>query len=373
MGGCSSLLILQGQQAFEADHHDDPFQRLKKHLRQVHRFLQASTTGRFGKRPPCILILGPHRAGKHQLIQNQPHATPIRFKLDELDLDWWQTPEALFCLANPQLNPHASGSLWQTLLKKMKQLRKGSPFSQVHIVLPLPTSSTQTLRQQLQQINQSLQWLARYHHALPVTITLTHGDSLRGFVDFFENSDESTREKAWTLYAHHGHHTPWKPAFDAHLHHQINTLHQRALSLIHHEPCPKKRANIHSFPRQLERATPYIAALIEQLAFNDVTYFQQVDLLSTTQQGTSQDLFHPNQASTHLSLHDLPYHINTPYFCRQYFTMMANPALLSLRQQKKAIIIAMASLTLITIGGLYQYRIIQQWMHTPRITPQKSR
>jgi type VI secretion system protein ImpL len=164
---------------------------------------------------PWYLLIGPPASGKSTALMNSglqvtypgEHGKGVRGLGGTRNCDWWFTNEAVFLdTAGRYSAGDEDREEWLALLDSLKEHRRREPLNGVLIMVSLPdllVAKDKEVEWHAENIRARLKELIdRLGVVFPVYLIFTKCDLLRGFVEFFENQDNTGREEqvlGWTF------------------------------------------------------------------------------------------------------------------------------------------------------------------------------
>jgi type VI secretion system protein ImpL len=243
---------------------------------------------------PRVLLIGPHGAGKTQLLaqsgldMHSPFNKTLKNCGETVGLDWWEADEAVFidpagkwCFNKAQL------SLWQTFLHKMKQ-KFSTPFQSVCLVLDLRslarslTDDTQGLTDLLDHWRACIHSLLATQDQIILNIVITHCDYLSGYAEFFSILDQEQQQQPLGFSLDHNFHDTFTEF--------VSLVNRRLLNRLHYEPNHDRRLRIHDFPMQLNCLEKPLTQIIQSLPNLDRLHTQHIFFCSSHQSATTMNL-----------------------------------------------------------------------------------
>ncbi len=254
---------------------------LRRDLSRVHRLLRRGTaTGGRGSpyRLPWILVMGPPRAGKTQVVARAGLTFPDDALRGGRQDDTGRTLGACVWLGDRAVMVDTAGALvadlaadadapggaargarlWRALLQRLRDERPVQPLNAVVLALPLPwlTASTHDRREAAARVlRQRLEAAYRVTgRRLPVYVWLTQVDRLVGFHATFETLGGREREQVWGFslpLAVPGAEDTALAVVPARLDGLVQRLNARLLERLHQDPGMRQGAAIWAFPTQV--------------------------------------------------------------------------------------------------------------------------
>lgn len=349
-------------------------------------------------RLPWYLVMGHENAGKTSLLahsgENFALQDPLRRAAENEgvapDFQWWVSERGVFLdpagdlVAGPGEGEPGAGRhhLWEHFIDWLRGARARRPLDGVVVTLDMAELSRQSSAQQTERMQALRSRLAElmegFGTRLPVYVTLTKLDRLRGFDTFF--SDLSEKEKAEPLGFTFGRVAvddtdAWLDELDGDLGGLIGELETRLPHRLNQCARAEDRADVFAFVQQLRGLKPVILSSLRTLLASDgfatPAMVRGVYFTSVCQQGVLEDAF-LQAAGHHYGLPPSEEYAHPPdrgqrYFveelfprviCREAGLAQDSPAVLRAHRRRLALA-ATASLllgSLLTLGWHHQYR-----------------
>ncbi len=348
-------------------------------------------------RLPWYLVLGHENAGKTSLLarsgQNFALQEPLRRAAEAEgvapEIQWWVSEQGIFLdpagdfMGNPDETGMGAGRqhLWEQFVDWLREARPRRPLDGILVTLDLAELARQTSSQRTERMQALRARLAElmegFGTRLPVYVTLTKLDRLRGFDLFF--ADLTDEEQAAPLGFTFDHRVfsdadSWLDELDSELDGLTGELESRLPHRLSHCHGAEERASVFAFVQQLRGLKPVIQSALRTLLASDgfatPALVRGTYLTSVCQQGVLEDAF--LQAASHR--YGLPVtqeHAHPPdrgqrYFVDQLFSGiilreagLAHDSPMVVRAHRRRLALASAACVLfgglLTLGWHYQY------------------
>ncbi|ECF3155250.1 type VI secretion system membrane subunit TssM [Salmonella enterica subsp. enterica] len=342
---------------------------------------------------PWYMVIGPTDSGKSSLLREgfpsdviytpetlrgveyHPLITPrVGNQAVIFDTDGALTSPSGDDLLHRRLREHWLGWLMQT--------RSRQPLNGLILTLDLPDLLTadksrreallQSLRQQLQEIRQSL------HCRLPVYVVLTRLDLLTGFAALFHARDKKDRDVilgvTFTRHAHES--DEWRSEMNAFWLAWIQQINLALADLMLAQRNAAQRSALFSFSRQMQGAGDIVTSLLAALldGENMDVMLRGVYLTSSLQRGQVDDIFTQSAARQYglgnSSLAAWPLVETAPYFTRRLFpeVLLAEPNLasensvwLSNSRRRLTVVSACSAVAVVLLAGGWHHYYNKNW------------
>lgn len=264
-------------------------ERLQKRFQGIVSFLHKTTINKHGKdvnltELPWYLFIGPNGAGKTTLLANSNvhFLLAKKFKQENLKnlapsdiCDWWITRD-LVLLDIPSSYMIPPSSLWNTLLKSVKEVLHKNSLQGVVIALNLPELiKEQTIQSKTPLVihlkRRILELRDQFGKDLPCHLIISKCDLIAGFADFFSESSSEELSQAWGVTIPPiNENEKWPEVFSSRFNHLIKRLNKQLIWRLHQERDSTAKSSIKDFPLHIERLKENINQFFKSLNIPDL-------------------------------------------------------------------------------------------------------
>lgn len=263
---------------------------------------------------PWYIIIGPPGSGKTTALMNSGLEFPLKDKLGAdavkgiggtRHCDWWFTNEAVLIDTAGRFTTQDSDSevdktAWQSFMSMLKKYRKQRPINGVIVTMSLSDMLTlsedersyyaKTIRKRIDELSSQL------GIKFPVYFMFTKCDLVNGFTPFFNCLTAKQREQVWGetfKLTENGESAIDINDYDLHFDELLNRLNSQLLLHLRQQNDPAKKADIVSFPAQMESMKisihQFLVTIFAENKFQDSALLRGVYFTSGTQQGSPFD------------------------------------------------------------------------------------
>lgn len=228
---------------------------------------------------PWHFILSTSDSGKNTLLDHAELDFVLKRKNQVPSInhcEWWATKQAIFVDINQQYCSTSitkqQQKMWHDFLALTKQTKKQS-IAALWIVLDLPTilltykeskkNFALMLKNRIKDLRKKLD------KDFPVYIIINKMDSLKGFIEFFDDLSNKERAKPWGMSfdaKQTGNSQRLVEHFETEFNEILKTLNLRVINRLHQERNLNKRVNIKDFPLQMESIKKPLTTLLQVLS-----------------------------------------------------------------------------------------------------------
>ena len=263
---------------------------------------------------PWYIIIGPPGSGKTTALLNSGLQFPLKDKLGAdavkgiggtRHCDWWFTNEAVLIDTAGRFTTQDSDSeidktAWQSFMSLLKKHRKQRPINGALVTMSLSDMLTlsddertyyaKTIRKRIEELNQELKV------QFPVYFMFTKCDLVSGFTSFFSSLTAKQRNQVWGEtfeLSDKGESGFDVDDYDLHYEQLIERLNTQLLLHLKQQNDPNKKADILSFPAQMESMKESIHQFLKDIfganKYQESALLRGVYFTSGTQQGSPFD------------------------------------------------------------------------------------
>ncbi|MFK8031251.1 MAG: type VI secretion system membrane subunit TssM [Gammaproteobacteria bacterium] len=258
-----------------------------------------SDKGSKGKRSlvelPWYMVLGPSGVGKTELLRTSGLEFPYEGDTQKkylsgaggtLNCKWWLTREAILLdtagrYVLQDQNREADGAEWNRFLELLRRHRKRQPLNGIIAVISADDvlqdyrTNSEALRSEALRLRQRIQELQRsFGMRLPVYLVLAKCDLIAGFTEYFRdlNSvDRRSQALGFDVDDEVRDSQTFIGDVSAGFHDMVGRLRQRTLTRLHDEHNAHRKAQIQSFPKQIDNIMlPLLDFVDLAFGFDDV-------------------------------------------------------------------------------------------------------
>ena len=264
---------------------------------------------------PWFVIIGPPGSGKTTALVNSGLEFPLeqRFGKEALrgvggtrNCDWWFTNEAVLLdtagrYVTQDSHHSVDSAAWEGFLDLLKKYRKRRPINGVMVAMSLSDLLTQSEAErnnQVMAIRQRIQELYKHFGIrFPVYMLFTKCDLVAGFIEFFDDLDQTGRQQVWG--------TTFKlqekqkgadddiKAFRGQLDLLLERLTDRMTWRMSQERDQHRRSKIYNFPQQVIALAGTLDSFLRDVfsssRYDDKILVRGIYFTSGTQEGTPID------------------------------------------------------------------------------------
>ncbi|WP_395344311.1 type VI secretion system membrane subunit TssM [Ningiella sp. W23] len=297
----------------------DEAQTISDRFNEAINILQAKSGNKRDKNAqlnalPWYIIIGPPGSGKTTALLNSGLEFPLKDKLGADAIkgiggtrhcDWWFTNEAVLIDTAGRFTTQDSDSevdktAWQSFMSMLKKHRKQRPINGALVTMSLSDMLTmpedertyyaKTIRKRIEELNDQLSI------KFPVYFMFTKCDLVNGFIPFFDALSAKQRDQVWGEtfdIDENGNCAIDIQQYHEHFDELIDRLNTQLLLNIKQQHDPAKKADIFSFPSQMdalkEPIHDFLVNIFGENKFQKTALLRGVYFTSGTQQGSPFD------------------------------------------------------------------------------------
>jgi type VI secretion system protein ImpL len=263
---------------------------------------------------PWYIIIGPPGSGKTTALMNSGLEFPLKDKLGAdavrgiggtRHCDWWFTNEAVLIDTAGRFTTQDSDSdvdktAWQSFMNMLKKHRKQRPINGALVTMSLSDMLTltedeltyyaKTIRKRIEELSQQL------GVKFPVYFMFTKCDLVNGFTAYFNGLTAKQRNQVWGEtfdITKDGDCAIDINQYDLHFDELLDRLNSQLLLYLKQQNDPAKKADILSFPAQMESMRGaihhFLVNIFGENRFQETALLRGVYFTSGTQQGSPFD------------------------------------------------------------------------------------
>ncbi len=301
-----------------ADQSDEEVAQLKQRFEDAIATLRESSGGKKNVslyELPWFVIIGPPGCGKTTALVNSGLEFPLeqRFGKEALrgvggtrNCDWWFTNEAVLLdtagrYVTQDSHAQVDRAAWEGFLDLLKKYRKRRPINGVMVAISLSDLLLQSDAErnaQVLAIRTRIQELYKHFGIrFPVYMLFTKCDLVAGFIEFFDDLDQTGRQQVWGTTFKMQERTKGADddisVFPEELNKLLERLSDRMTWRLSQERDQHRRSKIYNFPQQVialsETLNNFLRDVFSTNRYDERILVRGVYFTSGTQEGTPID------------------------------------------------------------------------------------